>query len=360
MTNTRAQSLFQLYVDVNSVRKCARAEIDGDADDGTTGDDAQPVDPPGGSERDESLYSCDPDAADGTALQVSQEAGLLRPRQAQALQSAPATTAQLTALGHRPDIVNVLVDSFCPSIYGVTIAKLGVLLSLFGGVPVEQSLYSSTTVRGNIHVLLLGDPGLGKSQLLRFASTISPRGVYVGGNVSTSSGLTVTLVRDKGGSSGRGTDFALEPGALVLADEGVACVDELDKMAQDHPSLLEAMEQQTVSVAKAGVVCTLNAKTSVLAAANPSTGKITLPCLHIRTAALRQPSQFGPPPLESNAGRYDVQKTILENVKMSTALLSRFDLVFLLRDRGNRELDSKVRPSLAVPGTSPLLLACAD
>lgn len=124
-------------------------------------------------------------------------------------------------------------------------------------------------------MLIVGDPGLGKSQLLRFAATISPRGVYVGGNISTSSGLTVTMVRDKSGAGGRCSDFALEPGALVLADEGVCCVDELDKLMQDHSSLLEAMEQQTVSVAKAGVVCTLNAKTCVIAAANPVTGTPT-------------------------------------------------------------------------------------
>jgi len=150
----------------------------------------------------------------------------------------------------------------------------------------------------------VGDPGLGKSQLLKALCEIAPRGVYVCGSYSTTTGLTVTLLRDP--SSG---DYALEAGALVLGDQGICCIDEFDKMKHEHPALLEAMEQQSVSIAKAGIVCNLPARTAVIAAANPV------------------------------GGHYNKAKTVAENIKMSTALLSRFDLIFILLDRPDEERD---------------------
>ncbi|KAJ8422136.1 hypothetical protein Cgig2_002644 [Carnegiea gigantea] len=195
--------------------------------------------------------------------------------------------------------------------YGFT---AGITLALFGGVRKHSMDQNKVPVRGDIHVVIVGDPGLGKSQLLQAAATVSPRGIYVCGNATTNAGLTVAVVKDRMTS-----DYAFEAGAVVLADRGLCCIDEFDKMSAEHQSLLEAMEQQCVSVAKAGLVASLSARTSVLAAANPvgvtSTARIVI-C--------------------SRA------KTVNENLKMSSALLSRFDLVFILLDRPDEHLDKQV------------------
>ncbi|XP_058797982.1 DNA helicase MCM8-like [Phymastichus coffea] len=197
------------------------------------------------------------------------------------------------------DTLGVLVHSLCPGIYGHEMIKMALLLTLFGGSP------KHTNLRDNIHILIVGDPGLGKSQMLQACSRVAPKGIYVSGNSSSSSGLTVTLVREKGES-----DFALEPGALVLADRGCCCIDEFDKMPTQHQALLEAMEQQSVSVAKSGVIWSLPARTSILAAANPI------------------------------GGRYDKSKILAKNLNMSQPLLSRFDLIFLLLDQPDKDLDN--------------------
>ncbi|XP_008555490.1 DNA helicase MCM8 [Microplitis demolitor] len=196
-----------------------------------------------------------------------------------------------------PDVFPLLIRSLCPAIYGHDMIKAGLLLSLFGGSSKDSS-------RDDIHVLMVGDPGLGKSQMLQACARIASKGVYVCGNSSTSSGLTVTLTKE-GGTN----DFALEPGALVLADRGCCLIDEFDKMPTQHQALLEAMEQQTVSVAKSGVICSLPARTSILAAANPI------------------------------GGRYNVNKSVIDNLNLSQPLLSRCDLIFLLLDRPDRKLD---------------------
>ncbi|KAH9735457.1 putative DNA helicase MCM8 [Citrus sinensis] len=205
------------------------------------------------------------------------------------------------------DIFRQIVQSICPSIYGHELVKAGITLALFGGVRKHSMDQNKVPVRGDIHVIVVGDPGLGKSQLLQAAAAVSPRGIYVCGNATTKAGLTVAVVKDSVTN-----DYAFEAGAMVLADSGLCCIDEFDKMSGEHQALLEAMEQQCVSVAKAGLVASLSARTSVLAAANPV------------------------------GGHYNRAKTVNENLKMSAALLSRFDLVFILLDKPDELLDKRV------------------
>lgn len=202
------------------------------------------------------------------------------------------------------NLFRLIVGSLCPSIYGHEMVKAGLVLGLFGGTQRYLNDKNRIPIRGNPHILVVGDPGLGKSQMLQAVSNIAPRGVYVCGNATSTSGLTVTLSKES--SSG---DYSLEAGALVLGDQGCCCIDEFDKMGSQHQALLEAMEQQSISIAKAGIVCSLPARTSILAAANPV------------------------------GGHYNKAKTVSENLKMGSALLSRFDLVFILLDKPDEEMD---------------------
>ncbi|KAJ8538310.1 hypothetical protein K7X08_014850 [Anisodus acutangulus] len=208
---------------------------------------------------------------------------------------------------HGSDVFRQILQSICPSIYGHELVKAGITLALFGGVRKHSMDQNKVPVRGDIHVIIVGDPGLGKSQLLQAAASISPRGIYICGNATTNAGLTVAVVKDP--LTG---DYAFEAGAMVLADRGLCCIDEFDKMSAEHQALFEAMEQQCVSVAKAGLVASLSARTSVLAAANPV------------------------------GGHYNRAKTVNENLKMSGALLSRFDLVFILLDKPDEVLDKRL------------------
>ncbi|KAG2451618.1 hypothetical protein HYH02_003399 [Chlamydomonas schloesseri] len=226
---------------------------------------------------------------------------------------------------HGGDQLRQLVHALCPSIYGHELVKAGIVLALLGGVRKHTGGAGGpgcqhgdagaraaagagggrVPVRGDIHMLVVGDPGLGKSQLLQAAAAAAPRGIYVCGNTSTSAGLTVSVVRDA--VTG---DSVLEAGAVVLSDCGLCCVDEFDKMTSEHQALLEVMEQQEVSVAKAGLVANLPARASILAAANPV------------------------------GGHYNRAKTLAENLKgTSPAMLSRFDLIFVLLDRPDEQLD---------------------
>ncbi|KAF0027783.1 hypothetical protein F2P81_020524 [Scophthalmus maximus] len=206
----------------------------------------------------------------------------------------------------QPGLLRLIVHSLCPVIYGQLLVKAALALTLFGGRQ-KHTDKNSVPVRGDPHILMVGDPGLGKSQMLQAVCNVAPRGIYVCGNSTSTTGLTVSLSRD----SGTG-DFALEAGALVLADQGLCCIDEFDKLGHQQQALLEAMEQQSVSLAKAGIVSSLPARTSVIAAANPI------------------------------GGHYNRGKTVSENLKMGSALLSRFDVVFLLLDIPDESHDRRL------------------
>ncbi|GLD69643.1 DNA helicase MCM8, partial [Lates japonicus] len=206
----------------------------------------------------------------------------------------------------QPDLLRVIVHSLCPVIYGHLLVKAALALALFGGRQ-KHTDRNSVPVRGDPHILMVGDPGLGKSQMLQAVCNVAPRGIYVCGNSTSTTGLTVNLSRDAGTG-----DYALEAGALVLADQGLCCIDEFDKLGSQQQALLEAMEQQSVSLAKAGIVSSLPARTSVVAAANPV------------------------------GGHYNRGKTVSENLKMGSALLSRFDVVFLLLDIPDESHDRRL------------------
>jgi replicative DNA helicase Mcm len=212
---------------------------------------------------------------------------------------------QIRTIASKSDAYEKLIASFAPHVYGHEPIKEAILLLIVGSV--TKRLEDGSTRRGDINVLLVGDPGTAKSEMLKFTAKIAPRGLYTSGRGSTAAGLTAAVIRDKSGI------MMLEAGAVVLGDQGIVCIDEFDKIKpEDRSALHEVMEQQTCSVAKGGIVATLNARTSILSAANPIYGK------------------------------YDPYKNITENVNLPVPLLTRFDLIFIVRDSPDKEKDNLV------------------
>ncbi len=229
-------------------------------------------------------------------------------KEVESLDITPEDIEEIKRLASRQNIVEDLARSIAPTIYGMDIIKQTLVLQMFGGV--RKIMEDGTTIRGDIHILLVGDPGTAKSQLLRYMSEITPRGIFAMGKGSSSAGLTAAAVRDDFGE-GRWT---LEAGVLVLANDGLAAIDELDKMEKfDTASLHEAMEQQSITISKAGIYATLSTRCSILAAANP------------------------------DFGRLDPSKSIVEQLKnFPLPLLSRFDIIFRVADVPSSESDTRL------------------
>ncbi|ORY28001.1 MCM2/3/5 family-domain-containing protein [Naematelia encephala] len=300
------KSLFKTYLDVVHVKRTNTARMGYDPT--TRGGEGRPPGVGVGGEDDEEESLARPERHDET-LDDDERGDEV------AWSASAEMEAKLLELSRHPDIYDMLARSMAPSIYEMDDVKKGILLQLFGGT--NKSIArggggGGPRYRGDINVLMVGDPGTSKSQILQYVHKIAPRGVYTSGKGSSAVGLTAYVTRDPDSKQ-----LVLESGALVLSDGGVCCIDEFDKMSDATRSVLhEVMEQQTVSIAKAGIITTLNARTSILAAANPINS------------------------------RYDPKLPIPANIDLPPTLISRFDLLYLVLDKVDELNDRRLAKHL--------------
>ncbi|GAB1520282.1 MCM DNA helicase complex subunit [Rhizoctonia solani] len=293
------KALFRTYLDVLHIQRGAPNRLGLDASTREDGDRRVGAMGVGGEDEDDVALTVDAERQDDEEEETR----------------AKQMEATLKEISQRPDVYELLARSLAPSIWELEDVKKGILLQLFGGT--NKSVANGgggggPRYRGDINVLLVGDPGTSKSQILQYVHKIAPRGVYTSGKGSSAVGLTAYVTRDPDSKQ-----LVLESGALVLSDGGVCCIDEFDKMSDATRSVLhEVMEQQTVSIAKAGIITTLNARTSILAAANPVQSK------------------------------YNPKWPITRNIDLPPTLISRFDLVYLVLDNIDESTDRRLAQHL--------------